>query len=771
MRGGFQRALSKYRRRGYEQRFLMMLRRSGTVTTAVRKSTGTTVGLPVERNLAETALADSSAVGRRCWLVLTTIALVYAFLANFRKVSDADLFWQLATGRWIVQHHHIFSTDVFSYTAPGQPWIYPVVSGLLFYAAYLIGGYSLITWIGAVTCAGTVALLLRRSSVVSAGIAILAVPVVAMRSAPRAEMFTVVLFAAYLSILWQNYQTSRAPLWLLPLLMIAWVNLHLGFIAGLAAIAAFAGIEASEMLFAGARRQQAIQKLRRASPWFAATALASLVNPWGWGIYEAVLRQDRAMKVHSGWIVEWGRMRLNWPAAATALSLRNTKDTFYLLLMIAVIAGLVALLQRQLGAAILLGVAIYAGVQHVRMQALAACVVVVVAGSILSSELPRVRAQIPNPRVRAILAAAMVAMLGAFVLIRSFDLVTNHQRNYSLLEFGAGLSWWLPEGAVQFVERENPPAEIFNTYDEGGYLIWRLGDKYRDHFDGRAIPFGPDSFQHDSDLSQTSPDSELWQQEESRYNINTIILPLARFEGVLNTLRIFCQSSSWRPVYLDEVSIVFVRQKPETEDLIRRSPVNCETAPLPRSPSQASFDLWANAASVLAALGRNPEALAAAEKARQFFPDSPFVPWLRGNIFEVMGLRSDAEQEYRAAVALEPSEAVFWFALATAYKHEGQIPQTIDAQRRGIDLSSTPQPRELIKLARLYLDTQQPKQALQTFDEAVRSAPPDVRAESGARSFNYDIALGRAAAWRQLGDNKRAASFDDEAVRDLYPQP
>ena len=163
------------------------------------------------------------------------------FLAGLRTVSDFDLGWQLATGRWVVQHHHIPSTDVLSYTAQGEPWIYPVGAGLVFYAAYLLGGYALISWIGALACVGTVALLLRRGSAVSAGIAILAVPLIAWRTAPRADMFTVVLFAAFLSLLWENYQTGRARLWLLPLLMVAWVNLHFGFAAGLALILGLRG--------------------------------------------------------------------------------------------------------------------------------------------------------------------------------------------------------------------------------------------------------------------------------------------------------------------------------------------------------------------------------------------------------------------------------------------------------------------------------------------------------------------------------------------------
>ena len=162
----------------------------------------------------------NSALQRRLFLLLACIALVYAFLAGLRTVSDTDLGWQLATGRWVAQHYSVPSTDVLSYTAAGQPWIYPVGAGLIFYAAYLLGGYALISWIGAAACVGTVALLLRRGSAVSAGIAILAVPLIAYRTAPRADMFTVVLFAAFLSLLWENYQTGHARLWLLPLLMV-----------------------------------------------------------------------------------------------------------------------------------------------------------------------------------------------------------------------------------------------------------------------------------------------------------------------------------------------------------------------------------------------------------------------------------------------------------------------------------------------------------------------------------------------------------------------
>ncbi|MGC2110472.1 MAG: hypothetical protein WA655_13200, partial [Candidatus Korobacteraceae bacterium] len=215
------------------------------------------------------ATVDRSSLQRKLFYVLAAAALIYAFLSGLRTIKDYDLGWQLATGRWVVQHHHAPPVEAFSYIAQGN-WIYPVGAGLLFYGAYLLGGFALLSWMGAAACCGTVALLLRRGSAVTAAIAIFAVPLIAWRTAPRADMFTVVLFAAFLSLLWENYQTGRARLWLLPLLMMAWVNLHLGFASGLALLGWYVATEALESLFGPERRRAAVERLRRASGWLIA---------------------------------------------------------------------------------------------------------------------------------------------------------------------------------------------------------------------------------------------------------------------------------------------------------------------------------------------------------------------------------------------------------------------------------------------------------------------------------------------------------------------
>jgi tetratricopeptide (TPR) repeat protein len=718
-----------------------------------------------------TPVTESSVLARRLFLFLGVIVVIYAFISGLRTVADPDLFWQLATGRWVAQNHHVFSTDVFSYTASGRPWIYPVGSGLIFYTANLLGGYAMLSWIGAVTCVGTIALLLRRSSAVAAAIAIIAVPLIAKHTAPRAEMFTVILFAAFLSLLWENYQTGRARLWLLPLLMVAWVNLHLGFVSGLALMAAFAGLDVLQTLRGGHQRVEAVQRLRRAAPWFAATALATILNPWGWNLYAALIRQNRAMAEHTNWIAEWGKMPFSWTALLHAFSPTHP-ETFYILLVIVAVAVMLALLQGEPGAAILLVAATYEGIQHIRMEALTACVVVVVGGSVLATALHRAAGWIASARTRYVLAIAATLTIAALGLSWSPDVLKLNEM--ALSSFGGGLSWWFPQRAAEFVQQENVPGEIFNTYNEGGFLTWALGPKYRDYIDGRAIPFGPGAFLRQAELLHASPDSAEWQTEANRYNINAIILPLNRFEPDLGYLRSFCNSTAWKPVYLDEISAVFVRNTPQTSDLIRRSPVNCATAPLPAavldSSSAANFNTWANAAIVLAALGRNLEALSAAEKAGEIIPQSSFVPWLRGNIDYSMGNQYEAEREYLKAVAAKPEIPLFWFSLAAVYKHQGRIPETISAQRKAIELSTMPKPYEVLKLARLYLDIQQPKEALEAFDEAVRVSSPDLLTGTGEHNVQFQADQGRAAAWRSLGDNRKAAEFDQKALQDLVPR-
>src|SRR6516162_2817722 len=148
--------------------------------------------------------AGRSAGSKRLWFAaLAAIVVGYALLGSLHPVYGDDLFFLLNDARWVVDHHEIPSINHFSYTAQGQPWIYPVGGGLLFYGLWLIGGYATLSWFAALATAATTVLLLRGGSVISVVLAALAVPLIAARTGVRADMFTTVLSAAYLALLWR----------------------------------------------------------------------------------------------------------------------------------------------------------------------------------------------------------------------------------------------------------------------------------------------------------------------------------------------------------------------------------------------------------------------------------------------------------------------------------------------------------------------------------------------------------------------------------------
>ncbi len=718
-----------------------------------------------------------SSFARRLFLVLSAAALIYAFLAGLRTVEDFDLGWQMATARWVVQHHHVPMTDVLSYTMQGQPWTYPVGSGIIFYAAFLLGGYALISWIGAAACVGTIALLLRRGSAVAAATAILAVPLIAARTTPRADMFTIVLFAAFLSLLWENYQTGKARLWLLPLLMLAWVNLHFGFVSGLGLVAAYVAIELMETAFGAERRHVALQRLRRASPWLVCTFLVTLINPWGWRIYQAIMLQQRANAQQQLWINEWAPVPVNWATLSQTLLLRQTRGTIYLLLAIAVIAGGVALLRGHWASAILVLGATYPAVQAVRMGAVFACIVVVVGGSELWPALAMLGRRIRLPQRRRLLAGIAVAALVVLAGLRSFDLVSD--RHYFATEreavFGAGLCSWFPERAAEFIQRENLPPQILNTYAAGGYLTWKLGPERLVYIDGRDTLYGPAHLSRQNELMFGSFDSQAWLDETSRYNINTVILSLARandFRAAL--LKRLCNSPVWQPVYLDESAAVFVRQAPENEALIQRLAVNCATAPIPASSAAstrvAAFNTWTDAGVTLMVLGRNSEAMAAYQKALSIFPDAANLHRYLGDLLATMGQMDESEQEYLTAIKLEPSTDT-WGSLARSYLRRNRMLEAADAMEHQVEFASRPY-LALNDLGYLYLSLNDPGHALKAFDRAASTTPSALKAADNG-FFEFKVAQGQSAAWEALGNLDKATVYQEKAanLQPNVPQP
>ncbi len=500
----------------------------------------------------------------------------------------------------------------------------------------------------------------------------------------------------------------------------------------------------------------------------------TVINPWGWNLYSALVRQNRAMATHARFIAEWEGAHWSWHGSLGTFSQQPNQYTLALLAVIVVIAGFVALVQEQPGATILLIGALYATLHYIRMAALASCIVVVIGGSVLSLAAVQLSRRIPNARTRSMLAIAGTAVLSLIAVTCMVLFVSDHVylASNSRTNFGAGLSWWFPEAAADFVVKENLPPEVFNSFNEGGFILWKLGEKYRDYMDGRSIPFGVEAFERERELLGSSLDSPRWEQEAEKYNLNTIIVQLDSEEIAFDQMQDLCNAANWRPVYLDEIAMVLVRHTPKNEELINRLQISCPTTPIPATTlarNTKTFRRWLNSAYILLALRRTSEALIATDNAQLIFPDSSSLHWVRGNILYAGSRRAEAEQEWLTALSLTPgqADALVWSRLAELYSQQDRTPEALHAWQQTTQFTGDPvlKANAFLQVARLELKTGHPKEALQALDEAVRSAPPQLLALNKGRSFSFDVAQGRAASSRRLGDIAQAIAFQEQAVQ------
>jgi tetratricopeptide (TPR) repeat protein len=692
-------------------------------------------------------------------IVLGLLALGYALIAGLRTVADLDLGWQLATGRWIVQHHSIPSTDVLSYTARGNEWIYPALGQVLLYCVYALGGYSLLSWLGAAACVGTVAVQLRRSGVVTTLLAVIAVPLIASRTTPRAEMYTEILFAAFLSVLWHYHLSGRGPLWLLPILMCLWTNLHLGFIAGLGLCATYVALELGDAAVESLR-PAALKRLRHATPRLIATALATLLNPWGARIYVAVARQGDVMGTHSKWIREWSGLRITTGKLAEILSWRDPSSALWWLILVAIVAALCAVYMRRIVPALLLAASVYVVMHALRMRAPFASVVVVVGGSILADAIGfgwarRFRAWLDVPPLRR--RAVTALFLGAVVLlvaVRSSDLITNryYLKTPQLFNaFGPGVSSVYPKEAAAFLLRERLPGNIFNDYSSGGFAAWALSPSYPDYIDGRAIPFGDALLIHSMELLTQPLDSPAWQLEAESRNLNTVFFSTEHdLSESLGELGTFCASRQWRPVYLDTHAAIFVRVKPETAALLSRLQIDCNKIRFDHPPEIAgyrgraeAFRYYVNAGYILHDLGRPAEALESLDRAESIFSDSAFLHLVRGFALQSLDRWTEAERELYTSSELGSDDAAL--ALAARYDQLGRYADEARILSRAAERSDRPHWLYL-KLGYAQLALSQPQEALISFDRADEESPYVGDAASLGEAFHAQVEEGRRRA-------------------------
>jgi hypothetical protein len=146
-------------------------------------------------------------------------------------------------------------------------------------------------------------------------------------------------------------------------------------------------------------------------------------------------------------------------------------------------------------------------------------------------------------------------------------------------------TWYsIPEKAVDFIEENKLPGNIFNDFLIGGYLAWRLYPWKKNFIDTRGLNYTV-MFEYGAIISAyyslTQPvvpagvevkgKTPLWEKLLDHYDINIILmLPVDVYGYVPLLLFELLKSDKWVPIYTDYLSIIFIRNVNENKEIIKK---------------------------------------------------------------------------------------------------------------------------------------------------------------------------------------------------------
>ena len=391
---------------------------------------------------------------------LVVVCAAQAVLESVRlsAFSNADAWWHLRAGLWILQNRAIPRTGLFS-QFPSSPWmasswVYDVVLASA-YKLFGLRALPLVLMFGLTALAASIFWAVRGwCGRFWLAVALTAAAIYAIGPMPVPSAFSVALFAIELYLLNEYRRSGRVrSLWVLVPLFAFWANLNIQFVFGLILLAWFVAVQALETLLSHSGAPSDYSFDLKATGIALASAAATVLNPYSYHLYSIA-----RLELYSNTSIKFfSEMR--------ALGFRRPQDYTVLLLVMAtvLVLGLLKSVDLfQLGA-IAAGMA--AGFRFQR-EIWAIVLPCIVALAFAASKEDRFVAAFANTtklkRQKAVVAALVLALLVTAGARIGSDKIAQKMRLVT------------PVAACDFIRHSQLPKPLFNTYDWGGFLTWYL---------------------------------------------------------------------------------------------------------------------------------------------------------------------------------------------------------------------------------------------------------------------------------------------------------
>jgi hypothetical protein len=521
-------------------------------------------------------------VPRVYFYIVTGLFLIFVTLFTTFKISgDDDVFWHLETGRYISENKVIPSQDVFGFMTEGTKWI-PFEWGwdVLSYQVYSLAGYAgvsiLRTLIFLILFALLKRLIFRLGLNVTPAVFIFLLLCFGVmdRLAPKPQIISYLFFAVLLYLLYGYKTFARNKLnrlYLLPFVFLIWCNMHMGVLAGIGILGIF---YLSELLgyfkpsLAPMMGNSPLPKkdILQLSLIFLASGIVLLINPHGLNTYIYVYSHLNMKMLED--VFEW------YSPFNKAFS-GSIYFYFYLFFLGAsMVVTYVSLRKKEFfTAAVLL---VFAGLSLSSSRY--TIDFMFITSVFLAIRLCLIISYGNNKKINELFNFSKIPVIVLSILLIVLTVSLPGNTLYSTLNYERLTGFGIDEGdypvkTYRFIKEnnlQNTGNRPFNSFGSGGYLIWELKGK-KNFIDSRNLT--DDIYYNYKTINNKLPGFEMRLDEN---NFDYIIWDYAGLINNSSELQssivsyLINKPDSWKLVYWDDQSLLFVKNESKFSDIIAR---------------------------------------------------------------------------------------------------------------------------------------------------------------------------------------------------------
>lgn len=473
---------------------------------------------------------------------------ITTFLSATFKIYESDAFWHLKAGEYILKNLTIPTTDPFTINGDSKIWVntYWLFEVIIYLIKLATGTVGLILF-KALIC--SIAFVFFYMTIVTAGTGnffafFFFLPLLVIfreRFLVRPDIFSYLFLSIYMYILLLKKLKNKNLLYLLPIIMLFWTNLHSGAFFGLVVLFSFTAgdffLTGYKELTEGRPLSDFFKNQRSIFLILLLTLMFFFLSPANYKSISYLISQTEVRKIYDisefRPIIdaEYRHLLYIYCSISFVLIVSLRRIPFYLLLptLIFIIPG--GMTRRMFYYALLVSFP---------------AVMLTLFGFLKFLQ------KVKIPQVLYVLAAIIWSVL---ILTKLFTDDPMHYTGFGIRNI------YFPEGHVNFIKRYKLKVNIFNTLNIGGGIIFAGYPEIKAFVDTR-IQVNETTLR---EINESIKSPDAFKAMLSKYNINAILVE--NNAGLIS--QNYLKMDEWALVYWDDYSMLLLKREGEFSDFIK----------------------------------------------------------------------------------------------------------------------------------------------------------------------------------------------------------